>query len=352
MKSTIAITLLVMHLLLSACVVTVNDRTLVGKNHVEKWTSKIVIAHRGASGYLPEHTLAAKALAYGQGADYIEQDLVMTADDELIVLHDHHLETVSNVRSVYPQRARNDGRFYVIDFTLAELRALEIYERFDEYDGVRTPVYADRFPLHRSSFRINTFAEEIELIQGLNQSTGRNVGIYPEIKSPAFHRSEGKDISVAVLQVLKDYGYTSASDAVFLQCFDALEVLRIHDTLMPQHQMDIALFQLIGSAAEFDPLLSDDGLAKIATYVDGIGPSMTRIVAPNSTRSDLQISDLVERAHKHGLLVHPYTFRRDQLPSYVDNYDELLDIFLDEADVDGVFTDFPDITREYLDNAL
>lgn len=339
-------------LIVSGCVVTVNDRTLIGKDHVDYWNSKIVIAHRGASGYLPEHTLAAKALAYGQGADYIEQDLVMTADDEVIVLHDHHLETVSNVRAVFPERVRNDGRYYVIDFTLPELRRLEIYERFEEHNGVRTPVYPERFPLHQSSFRINTLAEEIELIQGLNQSTGRNVGIYPEIKSPAFHRQAGKDISAAVLRILRDYGYASDKDAVFLQCFDAVELQRIYNELLPQHEMTVTLVQLIGAQAKFDALLTDTGLSEVAGYAGGIGPSMDLIVAMSSSPDDLQISDLVSRAHANGLLVHPYTFRRDQLPTFAEDYNDLLDIFLDKIGVDGVFTDFPDITREYLDNAL
>ena len=98
-------------LFLCSCVVTVNDNVQVGKNRVAHWDSKLVIAHRGASGYLPEHTIAAKAMAYAQGADYIEQDLVMTRDGEVVVLHDHYLDTVTNVRDVFPDRARADGRF-------------------------------------------------------------------------------------------------------------------------------------------------------------------------------------------------------------------------------------------------
>lgn len=109
---------------LASCVVTVNDRVLIGEDRVAFWQDKLVIAHRGASGYLPEHTIAAKAMAYAQGADFIEQDLVMSKDDHVIVLHDHHLETVTDVRDVFPGRARADGRYYVIDFTLAELRQL------------------------------------------------------------------------------------------------------------------------------------------------------------------------------------------------------------------------------------
>jgi len=192
-------------------------------------TKKLVIAHRGASGYLPEHTIAAKAMAYAQGADYIEQDLVMTKDDELVVLHDRHLDTVTDVAQLFPDRHRADGRYYVIDFTLDEVRQLSAFERFKMEEGIATPVFKDRFPLGKSSFRVHTFAEEIELIQGLNVSTGKSVGIYPEIKSPAFHRDEGKDIAVAALGILKQYGYDEKTDKVFLQCFDSSELRRIHD---------------------------------------------------------------------------------------------------------------------------
>ncbi len=311
----------------------------------------LVIAHRGASGYLPEHTIAAKAMAYAQGADYIEQDLVMTKDDEIVVLHDHHLDTVTNVRERFPGRARADGRYYVIDFTLSELRELEVSERFAERDGNRVAVYQDRFPLQASTFRINTLAEEIELVQGLNKSTGGTVGIYPEIKSPAFHRDEGKDISAAVLSILKDYGYTTKQHAVYLQCFDPYELQRIHDELQPSMAMEVRLVQLLGTGPEFKPALTPAGLAQIAKFADGIGPSMLLLVSADATASKLLPSGLAERAHDLGLVVHPYTFRRDELPYFAKDYEHLLDIFLHDIGVDGVFTDFPDITRDYIESA-
>lgn len=107
---------------------------------------KIVIAHRGASGYLPEHTLPAKAMAYAQGADYLEQDLVMTKDDRLVVLHDHYLDRVTDVAQRFPQRARQDGRFYAIDFTLAEIKSLKFTEGFEPKDGKNVQTYPGRFP--------------------------------------------------------------------------------------------------------------------------------------------------------------------------------------------------------------
>ncbi len=134
---------------------------------------KVVIAHRGASGYLPEHTLPAKAMAYAQGADYLEQDLVMTKDDHLVVLHDHYLDRVTDVADRFPDRARKDGRYYAIDFTLDEIKSLKFTEGFDIENGKKVQTYPGRFPMGKSDFRIHTFEEEIEFVQGLNHSTGK-----------------------------------------------------------------------------------------------------------------------------------------------------------------------------------
>ncbi|MFV8766013.1 glycerophosphodiester phosphodiesterase, partial [Yersinia enterocolitica] len=185
----------------------------------EKSADKVVIAHRGASGYLPEHSLPAKAMAYAQGADYLEQDLVMTKDNELVVLHDHYLDRVTDVAERFPDRARKDGRYYAIDFTLPEIKSLKFTEGFDiDKEGKKVQSYPGRFPMGKSDFRVHTFQEEIEFVQGLNHSTGKNIGIYPEIKAPWFHKQEGKDISTKVLEVLKQYGYTTKADKVYLQC--------------------------------------------------------------------------------------------------------------------------------------
>lgn len=337
-------------MLLVGCAATVGEPSSPDKDRGVSRQGGLVIAHRGASGYLPEHTLEAKAMAYAQGADFIEQDLVMSKDDHVIVLHDLYLDTVSDVELVFPNRARADGRYYVIDFTLAELRRLSVFERFKLADGPRTRVFEERFPLERSSFRIATFAEEIELIQGLNQSTGGSVGIYPEIKNPAFHHDEGKDIAAAALEVLIAYGYRSNRDRVFFQCFDANELQRIHADLLPALDLNIPLVQLLRPESEDQLVISSEQLERIAAYAAGIGPSMHLIVHPESAAADLQISSLVQDAHQLGLVVHPYTFRRDLLPAYAADYNELLRIFLRDLGVDGVFTDFPDLTVEFIES--
>src|SRR6185503_3347980 len=172
--------------------------------------SPIVIAHRGASGYLPEHTLAAKALAHGMGADYLEQDVVLSRDGVPVVLHDIHIDTVTDVAKRFPGRARPDGRYYALDFTVAELKQLAASERFDPKTGLA--VFPRRFPVGKSSFQVPTLEEELQLVQGLNASTGRVAGIYPEIKNPAWHRQQGHDVSRIVLDVLARYGYRTRAD--------------------------------------------------------------------------------------------------------------------------------------------
>ena len=124
-------------------------------------SDKIVIAHRGASGYLPEHTMESKAMAHAMNADYIEQDIVLSKDDVPIVIHDIYLEEVTDVALVYPERSREDGRFYVIDFSLAELMSLSVNERIDI--STKNAVFPNRFPLKKSNFKLHTLEDEIEL---------------------------------------------------------------------------------------------------------------------------------------------------------------------------------------------
>lgn len=303
----------------------------------------IVIAHRGASGYLPEHTLAAKALAHGMGADYLEQDIVLTKDDQPIVLHDIHLDTVTNVAEVFPARRRDDGRYYAIDFTVAEVKQLRLSERFDA--KTKAPVFPKRFPPHTSYFTVPTLAEELELIQGLNKSSGHEAGIYTEIKAAAWHRKEGKDISKIVLAVLERYGYSERSDLAYVQCFDATETKRIRQDL----HCRLKLVQLLGAndwkkaGDDFDRQELTKSMSEIAEYADGIGPRMSDVVRRRGDKGDVFVTSLVEVAHEQGLVVHPYTLRADEMPDYTGSFDELVELFFADAQVDGFFTDFPDL---------
>ena len=311
---------------------------------------KIVIAHRGASGYLPEHTLEAKAMAYGMGAHYIEQDVVMTKDDHLIVLHDITLDRTTDVDEQYPNRARDDGRYYAIDFTLEEIRGLKASEGFRLENGEKVQGYSNRFPMGSSFFRVATLEEEIQLIQGMNKSTGNDIGIYPEIKQPEFHRNEGKDISTAVVNLLKQYGYASKQDKVFVQTFSFAELEVIKNDILPEAGIDINLIQLIGSESSYPWMFEDDGMNTLAELADGIGPEKGLVISRSSSRGNLEISPLVDRAHAAGLQVHPYTYRMDpgQVPSYAEDFEDLLRLHYFEADVDGLFTDFPDRAVRFL----
>ena len=284
---------------------------------------KIVIAHRGASGYLPEHTLAAKAMAYAMGAHYIEQDVVMTKDDALIVLHDITLDRTTDVSEKFPNRSRDNGRYYAIDFTLEEIRSLSATEGFRLRGAERVQGYQNRFPMNSSSFSVSTLEEEIQLIQGLNKSTGKDIGIYPEIKQPKFHRDEGKDISTAVVRLLKEYGYLSKSDKVFLQTFSFEELKEIKTNIFPEVGIEINLIQLVGNNTTYPWIFEEGGMKKLAKFADGIGPEKGLVIPRESTASNVQITSLVSRAHAAGLKVHPYTYRLDpgQVPDYAGNFD-------------------------------
>ena len=302
-------------------------------------TKKIVIAHRGASGYLPEHTLEAKAMAYAMHPDYLEQDIVLSKDDVPIVVHDITLDDVTDVAQVFPSRKRADGKYYVIDFTYKELLQLNVSERFDTKTG--KAVFKNRFPLWKSHFKLHSLQDEIEMIQGLNKSTGENIGIYPEIKEPAFHLENGKDISVIVLKVLSDYGYNTKKDNCILQCFDATELKRIRQEL----KSNLFLVQLTEFAED------NSKLPEFATYADGVGPYFKQLIKKFDPKTGkITFNDYVKNAQELGMVVHAYTFRADQLEG-LPSFDYLLDLAFNKANLDGVFTDFSDKAVRFLNKS-
>jgi len=303
----------------------------------------LVIAHRGAPGYLPEHTLEGQAMAYAQGADFIEQDVVLSRDGVPLVLHDLYLDAVTDVAEVFPDRARADGRFYAIDFTAAEIQALRVSSRIDLDTG--GPAFPGRFPLGLGDFRVPTLDQSIELVQGLNASTGREVGIYTEIKAPAWHAEEGQDLARIVVETLADYGYEEPEDPVFLQSFEWPATQRLRGEL----GYDGRLIQLIGENrwnlapnTDFDHLKSPEGLAEIAGVADGIGPWFGQIVEGRAGDGGLVTTALLEDAHGEGLAVHPYTFRADRVPDFAPSFEALVEMFLFDLGVDGIFTDHTD----------
>lgn len=301
----------------------------------------ITIAHRGASGYLPEHTLAGAAMAHAWGVDYIELDLVMTKDNQLVILHDPHLDTTTNVKELFPKRNRPDGRFYTIDFTLDEIKKLSVFERIRIEQGVS--YYPQRFPLKKSHFEVPTMQEFIELVQGLNLTTGKSVGIYPEIKNPEFHEKEGKDITSAVMDVLKKYGYEENGQAI-IQCFYPPTLKRLKN----EFKTKIPLVLLIAenswneSSVDYQKILTRQGIAEVATYAYGIGPWIPHLIKEDGTSSSV-----VEWAHEFGLKVHPYTHRQEEIPSPFKNENDFLDTLIIKNKVDGLFSDFADKIIKY-----
>jgi glycerophosphoryl diester phosphodiesterase len=298
----------------------------------------IVIAHRGASGHRPEHTLAAYELGARQGADYIEPDLVSTRDGHLVARHENEISGTTDVasRPEFAERATTktiDGTatdgWFVEDFTLAELKTLRARERIPalrpgnaEYDG---------------RYEIPTLQEIIDLAARLS------VGLYPETKHPAYHRSIGLPLEPALVDALRRNGLDRTEARVYVQSFEAgnLRMLRA--------ELAVPLVQLLGPGSATAP----HDLRAIAEYADAVGPSKALVVPRDEAGASLAPTSFVADAHAAGLLVHPYTFRRENafLPAELRAGDDPaapgdlgaeLRQFL-ALGVDGVFTDFPEV---------
>lgn len=324
---------------------------LTAVESVKSPSGVIVIGHRGASGYLPEHTLPSKALAYAQGVDYLEQDVVLSKDNIPIVIHDIYLDEVTNVASVFPMQNRSDGRFYVIDFTLSDIKKLRASERFNRLTG--KPVFPQRFPVNQSTFFLNTLAEELEFLAGLNKAyvdQKRIVGAYVELKDPSFHRQENRtNFSEIVLDILRSYNYVNRTDKIFLQSFDLEELQRIRLHL----KSDLKLIGLLtdnqyrseSSKTDYTYWTSEIGIEDLSTFVDGIGPHYTQLIETGNT---LEPSKLFHYARKYHLSIHPYTFRSDIEPQPFTDFNRMLEFFIDRLQVDGLFIDQPDRAIAYI----
>ena len=280
----------------------------------------IVIAHRGASGYRPEHTLAAYELGARQGADYIEPDLVSTRDGALVARHENEISGTTDVAD-HPGFADRrttkeiDGKVYdgwfTEDLTLAELKTLRARERIPD---VRPENVA-----YDGRFEVPTLQEVIDLATRLSKELGRTIGIYPETKHPAHHRALGVALEPALVAALRRNGLDSAGAPVFVQSFDPASLEELGGALT------VPLVQLLGSG----PVDID----AVARYAQAIGLAKRLVTA-----------DLVATAHAVGLAVHPYTFRRERrfLPDDVPDLTAELRRYY-EMGVDGVFTDNPDV---------
>lgn len=309
-----------------------------------------VAAHRGASAYLPEHTLEAKAYAYALGVDYIEQDVVMTKDGRLVVMHDVIVDTTTDVAEKFPGRARDDGRYYACDFTYDELRSLRLTERFNPKTGA--PIFPGRFPDSPIDYRIPSLEEEFYQIVGLNKSTGRNVKAYVEVKEPYFFLDQGLDVLKATVDMMTEFGFNTPDSGVILQIFDYEAVVRARTEL--GWKGDLAMLVTAGGQGKKDDkarhawLQTPEGMKDVAKYANIYAPSLALIAVPNADGSAYTTSALPELARENGMSLHIWTLRKDSLHKGFKSFDEILDYCFKEVKVDAAFADFPDLVIDYL----
>ena len=301
--------LLCVALALSACASgTANE----GKSAMAK--DPIIIAHRGASGERPEHTISSYTLAIEQGADYIEPDLVLTKDGVLVARHENEISETTDVadRAEFADRRTTktiDGAkmtgWFTEDFTLAELKTLRAKERL--------PMLRKANMAFDGQFEIPTFEEIILLAKAKEKETGRRIGIYPETKHPSYFTSIGLPHEAPLLAMLEKHGYTGKDDPLFIQSFEVgnLKALR--------GKTKLRLIQLMSKddgpaddlATKYAKMATAEGLKAIATYADGIGVEKAMVI-PRTMRGNLgDPTSLVADAHKAGLDVHIWTFRRE-----------------------------------------
>ena len=319
----------------------------------------IVIGHRGASGYRPEHTLAAYKLAIDMGADYIEPDLVSTKDHVLVARHENEISGTTDVAD-HPEFADRkttktiDGvavtGWFTEDFTLAELRTLRAKERLPDIRPANTAF--------DGLYQIPTFQQVINLAKR------RHVGIYPETKHPTYFRSIGLPLEEPLLATLRASGYRGSNAPVFIQSFEVGNLKALsRKTRLPLVQLLDATgrpydFVVSGDPRTYADLATPEGLAEIATYADGIGPNKNLIVPRDAQNRLTSPTTLVRDAHRVGLLVHPWTFRRENTflpedfrqgnpasPVYLQatgDFPAELRLFY-KLGIDGLFTDNPDV---------
>jgi glycerophosphoryl diester phosphodiesterase len=323
------------------------------KTHSHK-AEPLVIAHRGASGYRPEHTLAAYALGARMGADYIEPDLVSTKDGVLVARHENEISGTTDVAD-HPEFASRrttktiDGvaltGWFTEDFTLAELKTLRAKERI--------PELRPRNTLYDGRYQVPTFQEVIELSKRLSRELHRPIGIYPETKHPTYFRTIGLPLEKPLARALKRF-----HGPVFVQSFEVGNLKAL------DREIDAPLIQLLGARTAgpvgfertYGDMATPAGLKEIAKYADGVGPSKDYIVPRDAGGRSLAPTSFVKDAHKAGLLVHPYTFRNENafLPlelrssadpaAYGDAFAEYEQFFA--LGVDGLFSDNSDTAVE------
>ncbi len=312
-------------------------------------TAKLVIAQGGASGYITKNSLPAIALAVSMGADIIKLDVVLSADQEVLVLSSPEITTNTNVAEIFPERKREDGQFYAFDFSLAEIKQLSL----------RNPDLQRQKEL--PPLRIHTLGEEIALISTLNKSLGKKSRIAIELRQPWLHRKEHKDISVAVLKVLQQAGSIGDTDIL---SYDAVELGRIRKELAPQMGVTVGLVQLIESnegretmveewgewtSYNYDWMFSKSGLRALSATVTAIGLPRQMLADADG---NLLLPNFVKNAQQLGTMIftHDVTGESHRQLSFANSFEEELEFFYFTAGVDGIATDLCRDARSYLSN--
>ncbi|HEY6778756.1 MAG TPA: glycerophosphodiester phosphodiesterase [Thermoleophilaceae bacterium] len=354
-----------------ALLAVVSSPAAANKGRGSEESTPLVIGHRGAPGYLPDHTLQGYALAIKLGADYVEPDLVSTKDGHLIARHEPNIMMTTDVRNhpEFASRRRTaivDGApengFFASDFTLAEIKTLRAVQPFPE-----------RPQQFNGRFEIPTLEEVIALVKRESRKRHRTIGIYPETKHPTYHKELGLPLEGRLVAALRRAGWNRRSAPVFIQSFEQSNLKQLNRMTRVRLVQLVDAFDLNpdGTLAYEPPLdrpydwtvsgdpelesrtfaffATDEGLQEVSKYADGIGPWKRYIVSATGTGSDsnrtlLPPTDLIQRAHAHGLLVHTWTFRNEQfrlVSDYAGNpVNEYLQFY--RLGIDGVFSDFAD----------
>ena len=351
----------------------------------------LVIGHRGASGYRPDHTLESYKLAIDMGADFIEPDLVATKDGVLVARHEPNITGTTDVatRPEFASRKTtknvdgvNEEGWFVSDFTLAELKTLRAVQPL-----------SDRDQSYNGKFQIPTFEEVLDLAKAEGTKAGRTVGVYPETKHPTYHAKLGLPLEDRLLAVLAKYGYTTKASPVIVQSFEVsnLKYLRSKtqvrlvqlvdaNDVNADGSMDLTApydkpydFAVAGDSRTFASLLTPAGLKEVKTYADGIGPWKPYLIPskqvdanndgkPDDLNGDGKIDErdrvmmpatsVVKDAHAAGLFVHAYTFRNEakRLASDFKGDPKAEYKLFFNLGVDGVFSDFTDTAKAARDN--
>ncbi len=321
---------------------------VASRDHHDRQAQPLIIGHRGAAGYRPEHTLASYELAARMGADSIEPDLVPTKDGVLVARHEPEIGGTTDVaaHAEFADRRTTkviDGQsitgWFTEDFTLAELKTLRAKERL--------PAVRQENTIYDGRFEIPTFQEVLDLRERLSEQLGREIGVYPETKHPTYFAAGGHDLTPLLVRALRAHGLDRKGAPVFVQSFESGNLRKLHQ-LLPR----TPLVRLLGGNDRVDAA----ALRDYASFADGIGPDKTMILPRDAAGRSLAPTTLVADAHAAGLLVHPYTFRAENqfLPlerrssadpnAYGDVIGEIQQFL--RIGVDGLFTDNADIGVE------